>query len=256
MSEFTKRVIIGVLGTIAIIFVLSIGGIVLDIAIFSLLLIALYEMRNAFKHINIEINYILMLIAAFIGAFDVFFYKTLHLAFYVILAVSLFDLLFLRNSIYGSSATAFSLLYLIIGFLSIILIEDEIIIGLLLIIAFGTDTFAYLVGMKFGKHKLIPDVSPKKTVEGAIGGLLGAVILSCIYLSYFNIGELFQNIILSASGSIIAQLGDFIASRIKRETGIKDFGKILPGHGGIMDRFDSVILVAPLIYWLYSGLYL
>lgn len=126
-----------------------------------------------------------------------------------------------------------------------------------LAVSFGTDTFALFAGMLFGKHKLAPAVSPKKTVEGAVGGLLGGVIgmllfqwiagpLAGISLSCSLI------LILGLAGSVLGQIGDLAFSAIKRESGIKDYGKLLPGHGGVLDRFDSVTFVAPFVWLVFA----
>ena len=120
--------------------------------------------------------------------------------------------------------------------------------------AWITDIFAYFCGMLFGrggKHKLIPDVSPKKTVEGAIGGLIAAVLGMLLYMFILDIAFGFtvnylHAVIYGALGAGGATFGDLMFSVIKRQTGIKDYGKLLPGHGGILDRFDSVTVVAPL----------
>lgn len=124
-----------------------------------------------------------------------------------------------------------------------------------------TDIFAYFVGSKLGKHKLCPKISPKKSVEGAIGGVLGAVLLNLFLLFVFD--KLFFEeqtalsyavvAVLSVVLSVVSMFGDLAASTIKRNFGIKDFGKLLPGHGGIMDRFDSALFVMPV---LYSAIYL
>jgi len=119
--------------------------------------------------------------------------------------------------------------------------------------AFLSDAFALFAGMLFGKHKLAPDLSPKKTVEGAVGGLVGAVVSLLVYglvwQTFFDLKGLRWPILAlyGALGSVVSQLGDLSFSYIKREYGIKDFGNLLPGHGGILDRFDSVIFCAPLI---------
>ena len=123
----------------------------------------------------------------------------------------------------------------------------KIYVWLIFIIAFATDTCAYFTGYAFGKHKLIPKVSPKKTIEGSIGGILGSTLICLAFGYYFNI-DLKVIVILGFLGSIVAQVGDLFASSIKRYVGIKDYGKLIPGHGGILDRFDSVILVAPFVY--------
>lgn len=124
--------------------------------------------------------------------------------------------------------------------------------------AWLTDIFAYFVGSKLGKHKLCPKISPKKSVEGAIGGVVGAVLLNVALLFVFN-KFFFENetgltyisvIIMSVCLSVISMFGDLAASTIKRNFGIKDFGKLLPGHGGIMDRCDSLLFVLPVLYSL------
>lgn len=121
-----------------------------------------------------------------------------------------------------------------------------------LLIAFISDAFALFAGMAFGKHKLAPELSPKKTVEGAVGGFLGAVVCTVLYGLVLHLAFHYEvNYLLlalySALGSVVSQLGDLSFSYIKREYGIKDFGNIFPGHGGVLDRFDSVIFCAPLV---------
>ena len=121
-----------------------------------------------------------------------------------------------------------------------------------LVVAFVSDSFALFAGMAFGKHKLAPELSPKKTVEGAVGGLLGAILGSMLYglvlSTWFSYQVSYPLLALyGALGSPVAQMGDLCFSYIKRQYGIKDFGNIFPGHGGVLDRFDSVIFCAPLI---------
>ncbi len=151
----------------------------------------------------------------------------------------------------------FSLLYAIVGFTSMAYIRDHVLGGEYLIVAvfigaWITDTFAYFCGMLFGKggkHKLIPDVSPKKTVEGSIGGIVFCVVAMVIFgLVIEAISSYEANLLVFAGAglvaSIVSQIGDLAMSVIKRHYGIKDYGKIFPGHGGILDRFDSIIAVA------------
>ena len=130
---------------------------------------------------------------------------------------------------------------------------------LIFVCAWSCDTFAYFAGRFFGKHKLIPHVSPKKTVEGLIGGILGSGISCIVYLLITNyimdistiwLNIFFQGAIIGVVGGVLSQLGDLTASAIKRDSEIKDFGWIFPGHGGFMDRFDSVIYIAPILYGL------
>ena len=122
--------------------------------------------------------------------------------------------------------------------------------------SWGSDTCAYAVGILFGKHKMTPKLSPKKSVEGAIGGIVGAALLFALYvylieqrfgLAHFGI-SIAGAMALGAVGALVSMVGDLAASAFKRDYGIKDYGKLIPGHGGIMDRFDSVIIAGPLIY--------
>lgn len=141
--------------------------------------------------------------------------------------------------------------FLLSALVRIVLMENgRYLIPAPFVMAFMTDTGAYLVGCAIGKHKLCPIISPKKTVEGLVGGILGGIIGMIIYglvLSHafgFQVSFLFAGI-YGAIGAAAATFGDLMFSVIKRQTGIKDYGKLLPGHGGILDRFDSVTVVAP-----------
>ncbi len=133
------------------------------------------------------------------------------------------------------------------------------IIFLILGFAWGGDSAAYFTGRMFGKHKLAPVVSPNKTVEGAIGGVMGSVLLGIIITAVYGmisdvniIGNFTLNhyvivSVLAVVGSLLGILGDLFASSVKRQCGIKDYGYIFPGHGGILDRFDSVLFIAPIV---------
>lgn len=130
--------------------------------------------------------------------------------------------------------------------------ERKVLLLIPLVAAFLSDSFALFTGMLIGRHKLAPELSPKKTVEGAWGGLIGATIFMLVYgvvmRECFHVSVQFPLLALyGALGSIFAQLGDLSFSYIKRQYGLKDFGYIFPGHGGVLDRFDSVIFCAPLI---------
>ena len=116
-----------------------------------------------------------------------------------------------------------------------------------------SDTAAYYSGKNFGKHKLSPKVSPKKTIEGSIGGLLGATVFTGIFgiiiQNYVNIMPIYNYFIIGALCGFFGQLGDLVASSIKRYVGIKDYSNLIPGHGGILDRFDSIIFSATVVFY-------
>ena len=122
------------------------------------------------------------------------------------------------------------------------------------------DTFAYFTGVLFGKHKMAPVLSPKKSVEGAIGGVLGAALLGFVYgliagahlTAFSNPAAAFC--VISVFAAFVSMVGDLLASAFKRSRGIKDYSQLIPGHGGILDRFDSIITVAPVIF-LIAGLF-
>lgn len=146
--------------------------------------------------------------------------------------------------------------YIGIGFQNLLAAREHslFILFLALFIVWATDSGAYFVGRKIGKTKLIPSVSPNKTVEGSLGGILSAIIVALIMVFLYpkqapEIGY-FRLIVLVAIFSIVGQLGDLVESSIKRHFGVKDSGKLLPGHGGILDRFDSLIFVFPIMHLL------
>jgi phosphatidate cytidylyltransferase len=126
-------------------------------------------------------------------------------------------------------------------------------VWLIFLCSWGSDTCAYAVGMAIGKHKMSPVLSPKKSVEGGVGGVVGAALLGFIYAAViYGIGakQVWTYPVICAVGALISMVGDLAASAIKRNHDIKDYGHLIPGHGGIMDRFDSVIFTAPIIWFL------
>mgnify|MGYP000332481989 CR=1 FL=1 len=120
--------------------------------------------------------------------------------------------------------------------------DGKFLVWLIFLCSWGCDTCAYCVGMLIGKHKMAPVLSPKKSVEGAVGGVVGAAAATQ--------GKMAEYALICAVGALISMVGDLAASAIKRNQNIKDYGKLIPGHGGILDRFDSVIITAPVIYYL------
>ncbi len=256
------RVLTGVLGLPLIFFLLHAGGTLLQIAVLISSLICLYEVYNAFakKFMPIHVlGYLLSVAYIFILNNFTFVKFILVVGSFII---SLLILLVLDHSninIVDCMITFFGFFYITFLLSFIILVRrqayGEFFVWLIFISAWGCDTFAYFTGYLFGKHKLIPRLSPKKTIEGAIGGIVGTTLLGFLYCklfaSVFAVNYLNLTLIcvsMSFIGSLLAQLGDLSASAIKRYGNVKDYGKILPGHGGFLDRLDSILFTAPMVY--------
>jgi phosphatidate cytidylyltransferase len=122
-------------------------------------------------------------------------------------------------------------------------------VWLIFLTAFGTDIMAFFVGSALGRRKLCPNISPKKTVEGAAGGFIGSILFCGVFGYLFLPALLAHCLLVGAIGGVLAQLGDLTASVFKRNLGVKDYGNLIPGHGGILDRFDSVLFTAPFVYY-------
>lgn len=187
--------------------------------------------------------------------YDLIGYTKIEFTFMAVLLLLIYTVL-VKNR-YTFDHVAFSVLgalYVGIGFYYLIETRH---IGLefvvyALIVIWMTDTGAYFVGRKFGKRKLWPDISPNKTIEGFVGGIIAAVISACIFQYFIPVTSSYIILIgVTIIASIIGQLGDLVESAIKRHYDVKDSGNLLPGHGGIMDRFDSLLFVLPLLHFLH-----
>ncbi|GFN36444.1 phosphatidate cytidylyltransferase [Tepidimicrobium xylanilyticum] len=244
-------------GTVLVLLTLSMlykGGFYTSFYIFILSLIGIREFyaavnNNGFNPIK-EIGYI-----SCIG----FLFNSLNIKWITLKSISLLIIIPTIFSLYRKKANVKDVMITILGIIYIPFLFQYIIhlrgssyLWFVFIIAWGTDTFAYLIGLLFGKTKLCPKISPKKTVEGALGGILGSIFLTIIFVNYFDLSSMGKFILLSVIGSVLAQIGDLTASKIKRKTGIKDFGFIMPGHGGVLDRFDSILFIAPYVYYIVN----
>lgn len=154
------------------------------------------------------------------------------------------------------SCTGFVYVAVLLSFLYRVRMEENgmLLLWLVFIGTWGSDTCAYCVGCLFGKHKAFPVLSPKKSVEGCIGGVAGTALIAGIYAACLNrfvegvSVSVLAFVIIGIFASVVSQIGDLVASGMKRNYEIKDYGKLIPGHGGILDRFDSIIFTAPIVY--------
>lgn len=242
------------------------GTVVFPIVMAALAAVAAYEMLSCIglkKNVFISvIAYLYALAAPLVPYFAGDESERLILALSAVLLILVFaNDVFSRGKLdYTISASAFTgIFYIGVAFASIVLLRTsgKYLYLLVFIGPWTSDTFAYLCGRLLGKHKLIPEVSPKKTIEGSIGGILfaaGAFVLYAYIVKRFFDPALTPNyIVMAAAGavvSVVSQIGDLAASVIKRRFGVKDYGRLFPGHGGVMDRFDSVLLTAPVLYMI------
>ncbi len=240
------------------------GTVAFPIVMAVLSVVAAYEMLACVglgKNAAVSVpSYIFAAAAPFVPYFCGTAAKDILFASAVVFLVVIFAVtVFSRGKLdYTLSASAFTgIFYIALAFASIVLLrgEGQFLWLLVFIGPWLSDIFAYLVGRLLGKHKLIPEVSPKKTVEGSVGGIVfasaGFVLYAFLVKTFFDTSLTPNYIVLAVSGavvSVISQIGDLSASVIKRRFGVKDYGWLFPGHGGVMDRFDSVLLTAPIIY--------
>lgn len=236
---------------------LFIGGRPLLIACFIIGVMGVREFYHGFENLNIKPSYLVANLCI-LGLYAVNLFTPEVYGLYMLwfLAVVVLSLLYLFNienrELADAMATMTGIFYVVFLSFHVTLVEQTeygILVWLIFITAFGTDSMAYFTGYAIGKHKLAPKISPKKTIEGSAGGILGSVLF-CGLFGYFAVPRLLVHcVIIGVLGGVISQLGDLTASIFKRKMGIKDYGNLIPGHGGILDRFDSVLFTAPLVYY-------
>lgn len=236
--------------------ILLIGGYVLFAACLAIGIMGVREFYNGFHAMDIKPNFGIACVAAV--ALYVINLFTDDASWYMVwlFGVVLVSLLYLFNiehrKLEDAMATITGIVYVVFFSFHVTLVEQTsygILIWLIVITAFGTDIMAYFTGFALGKHKLCPKISPKKTIEGSIGGILGSVILSGLFGYFFTPDILVHCLVIGVLGGIVSQFGDLTASIFKRKMGIKDYGNLIPGHGGILDRFDSVLFTGPMVYY-------
>lgn len=235
------------------------GGLPLAIGLAFLTAVGLWEYGRMLQAKNIYVSYPVMIAAGImlmllLGSRS---WTFLALAIMLILILLMLWAVVVKRSDFSGIMLQFGgIIYVGLGFGFVLLLRLPVSSWWILLLAFlitwATDVGAYAFGRAFGKRKLAPTISPNKTVAGAIGGVVCAIIIAIIYGLLFLDLPPYVLLLLAAAGSVAGQLGDLWASMIKRWTGVKDAGKLFPGHGGVLDRFDSVLFVAPLIYLLLA----
>ena len=232
------------------------------ILFFTLLAVSLIGMRELYKVMKVSDEHVTVLeLVGYLGA--VLYYIAMKADFgnYGTMAIIISMILILFVYVFGYPkyhaeqvmAAFFGVVYVAVMlsfiYLTRSLPDGKFLVWLIFLCSWGCDTCAYCVGMLIGKHKMAPVLSPKKSIEGAVGGVAGAALLGVIYAAATQ-GKMAEYALICAVGALISMVGDLAASAIKRNQNIKDYGKLIPGHGGILDRFDSVIFTAPVIYYL------
>lgn len=245
------RIISGLIGFSLLLLIVILGGNVLNLAIFGISLIAIHEFHKAVRQIDkIEpmrvVNYLFATALFLTNFIDI---SIDFIIFIYILAILVSSVFSNKRNLKDAAISLLGGLYIPFFFYHMYLLNDSIYIWIVFLSAFSTDTFAYFSGVLFGKHKLYPEVSPKKTIEGSIGGIIGCLIIITTFSIYFKLDNIIGMAILSIVLSIMSQIGDLTASKIKRTANIKDYGDLMPGHGGILDRFDSILFTTPIVYY-------
>ena len=261
-----KRITSSLLGFPLVLIVLLIGNkYVVDIVLTIIAILAMNEYFNAISKISKPVKWL-----GYISCFSIIAIHIIPEQYMMqvsILTVPLLLLVLFAQVVITEMKTSFKdIAYTLVGILYVVLLimfvarinameNGNILIWYAIFAAWGTDIFAYFIGKYFGKHKF-SKISPKKTIEGCIGGTIGGVALMLIftYISNTFWGMNYSYVMISIIGiilSIIGQLGDFAASSIKRYVDIKDYSNLIPGHGGMLDRIDSLIFLAPFAYTLF-----
>ena len=261
-----KRILTTVLGLPLVVIVFLLGNkFIIDLLILVVSIICMSEYFGAVKKVSKPIEWVgylsnFFIVGAMFLSKDVFMQTIVFSIPFIVL------LLFLQVIITDMKTTFKDVAYTLVGILYIpfflIFLElircmehGKILIGAVFVISWSTDIFAYLIGRNFGKHKF-SKISPKKSIEGSIAGIIGAVIITLLYTWIANHfwGTEYTYIyvtIVSFILSIVSQIGDFAASTIKRFVDMKDYGNLLPGHGGMLDRIDSLLFLAPFAYMIF-----
>lgn len=253
----TQRILSALIGGALVLFLTWLGGNYLAVFVALLSLLALKEFFEIGKkaglinHFRLPVLFFLLWIIIFLFGKQAwllplgFFWFILSFAWYAN---------YYPQIAFAEAAYSFIAILYPVGLFSYLYFLRELPQGIYwsffaFIVVWATDTGAYLTGIRFGKRKLAPRVSPNKSLEGSIGGLIFALVAGAVFWAVAKIGIIPEIILLSLITSLVAQAGDLFESALKRTAGIKDSGSLIPGHGGILDRFDSFLFALPVIYF-------
>lgn len=265
MKEGIKRITTGFIFMLVIITVLVFNNKVVDSVFVTLLSLAgVYECNKCFKekgyHPISLIGYISCLFILLIGNVSSLVMSKILMVAIPVAIIFMFAYIIIKKlevNIVDLAITVFSIVYVpfLFSFIKLLFLQNHgrILVVIAFACAIATDTLAYEIGSRFGKHKLSPIVSPKKSIEGSVAGIVAAMIVTAIicFITNTYFSTEFNIILMTIMGavlSIVGQIGDLAASSIKRYCEQKDFSKLLPGHGGILDRFDSLMFISPILY--------
>lgn len=250
--------------------ILMVGGIFAGNTVFAILfaVISLIGMMELYRIYGINralpgmCGYMIAIVYDLLAYMGYVNYLEVVLVFGAICLLSIYVICFPKYNTNQVMAAFFAVIYVAVTLsyvFRIRMMEDGfVLVWLVFICSWINDTCAYLVGVLIGKHKMTPKLSPKKSVEGAIGGIIGTAIIAALYGHIFagNLRSLAHPSLMCAAacafGAILSIFGDLAASAVKRDHNIKDYGRLIPGHGGILDRFDSMIFTAPVIFWIIT----
>ena len=260
---FKTRLLSGIiLVALALVIIIS-GGYVTLLSLLGISIIGMFELYRVFKLEKTPLAYLSygMAVLFYLDQFAGGIIDPLALVMlFLILLMFVYVFTYPKYEAKDVMAIFFGMFYVAVMLsyvYQIRVLENGVYLAFLIFIcSWGCDTCAYCVGVLFGKHKMAPILSPKKSIEGAVGGVVGTALLTVIYALVFRtqMGLGMRSIIvlaiISAIAGLISMVGDLTASAIKRNYDIKDYGTLIPGHGGIMDRFDSTMITAPIIYYL------
>lgn len=260
-SRFISSIIIVILTIAALYF----GGIVTAIALCAVCIKGMQELLRVFK-----LDKTILAWAGYVSSFLYFvvlYFDKEELLFpvlilYLLFLLAVYVFTFPKYKDKDIMISFFSLFYVTVMLSYLYRIRDLenglVLVILVFVSSWGNDVFAYLVGVLIGKHKMSPKVSPNKSVEGGIGGILGSALCGLLFGYVFKTYvadvryAMLVFAVIGAIGALPAVIGDLAASAIKRNNEVKDYGHLIPGHGGILDRFDSVIFTAPIVYYMIT----